>query len=294
MGAIESISFFQSQATNVSTSFGARVPADRHPCAMDSVGQRILYVRQALGRSQEAFAKPLGVSRGAVGNWERDQGIKTENLSAIARTYSVPLDWLANAIGEPPTLDRDDQMVRMPVTQPDAISRPGDAPPTLGIATGATGIPPGAIAEVNVRGGLGDGTLAIVHEEAHTSGMAYSAEEVRDWWRLPDWLVRSAMNASPAQLACFPVEGDSMEPSVRAGDVVFINLAHRKPSPDGIYAIADSFGGVQVKRIEVASAVNDDRVRVRIISDNPRHSAYERPIDDVHIIGRVIGIFSRK
>lgn len=44
--------------------------------------------------TQDEFARRLGVTRGAVGNWERDQGIKTENLSTISEIFRVPIDWL--------------------------------------------------------------------------------------------------------------------------------------------------------------------------------------------------------
>lgn len=260
---------------------------------MDTVGQRIAYVRAALGLSQDAFGKRLEVSRGAVGNWERDQGIKTENLAAIARLFGAPMDWLANGRGDPPDLDRDSTISRAPIAQLDDAEG-ALAPPTLGQETGARRVPAGAIAEMNLRGGLGSGTLSIVTQEPHASGSSYAAEEVRDWWRLPDWIVRATLNAAPSQLACFPVDGDSMEPTIRAGDVVFINVTHRFPSPDGMYAIADPFGGVQVKRLEVVSSYNEDPVRVRIISDNPRHNTVERVLTEVMVIGRVVGTFSRK
>lgn len=265
-----------------------------HLAPMDSVGQRIAYVRAALGLSQEAFGKRLGLSRGAVGNWERDQGIKTENLSAISRAFGAPMDWLANGRGAAPDLSRDSTITRAPLTQPDDVEGLLDAPPTFGQETGAQRVPAGAIAEMNLRGGLGTGTLSIVTQEPHASGASYAAEEVRDWWRLPDWMVRATLNSAPSQLACFPADGDSMEPTIRAGDVVFINVTHRFPSPDGIYAIADPFGGVQVKRLEVVSSYNEDPVRVRIISDNPRHTTVERVLTEVMVVGRVVGTFSRK
>ena len=264
-----------------------------HPSPMETVGQRIAHARAALGLSQEAFGKRLGVTRGAVGNWERDQGIKTENLMLVARVFSVPMDWLANGIGSPPDLSRDTAITRAPIdeTDHDGVLL---APPTMGSETGVQRLPHGAIAEMNLRAGLGNGTLSIVSEEFHPSGATYAAEEIRDWWRMPDWVVRSTLNATPSQLACFPADGDSMEPTIRAGDVVFINVSHRSPSPDGIYAIADPFGGVQVKRIEVISTFDEDPVRVRILSDNPRHMPVERTLPEIKIVGRVVGTFSRK
>lgn len=61
---------------------------------MKTVGQRIVELRTAMGLTQTQFAGQLGVTRGAVGNWERDQGVKLENMALIADKCGVTLDWL--------------------------------------------------------------------------------------------------------------------------------------------------------------------------------------------------------
>lgn len=70
---------------------------------MNSVGSRIRYLRKELGLTQAAFAELLDVAtRGAVGNWERNQGIKTENLQHIAMRTKSSFEWLATGRGDPP------------------------------------------------------------------------------------------------------------------------------------------------------------------------------------------------
>lgn len=66
-----------------------------------ALGARIKRVRQAYGDlTQQEFADRLsGVSRGAVGNWERGLGIKRENLSVIAKEFGVSFEWLAENRG---------------------------------------------------------------------------------------------------------------------------------------------------------------------------------------------------
>lgn len=61
-----------------------------------SIGARITNLRKDRGLTQEAFGKKLGVTRGAVGNWERGEGIKRENLQAISTAFDVSFEWLAN------------------------------------------------------------------------------------------------------------------------------------------------------------------------------------------------------
>jgi transcriptional regulator with XRE-family HTH domain len=69
---------------------------------MESIGSRIRSIRQKAGLTQTEFATRLdGVTRGAVGNWERDLGIKTENLRSIAQTFGVDFNWLVTGQGAP-------------------------------------------------------------------------------------------------------------------------------------------------------------------------------------------------
>lgn len=65
-----------------------------------SRADRIRAVRKHYGLSQEAFARRLRTTRGAVGNWELGQGIKQENLEGITREFGVSLDWLSSGRGE--------------------------------------------------------------------------------------------------------------------------------------------------------------------------------------------------
>lgn len=72
----------------------------RQPSQADmEIGKRIKEMRAVLGISGLDLAKRLGVTRGAVGNWELGQGIKRENLQLIADNYNISLDWLASNSG---------------------------------------------------------------------------------------------------------------------------------------------------------------------------------------------------
>lgn len=52
--------------------------------------------------TQGAFAAALGVTRGAVGNWETGGGVARESLAAISRQFGVSLDWLDGKDLSPP------------------------------------------------------------------------------------------------------------------------------------------------------------------------------------------------
>lgn len=140
--------------------------------------------------------------------------------------------------------------------------------------------------EIDVTAGLGGGGLTIIEQNGDFSG-----EVVRDFWRLPPWVL-SRFNAQAGNIKAFPSQGDSMEPTIDDGDVVFADIRHRVPSPPGVYVLADEFGGVVVKRLEVISRPRDEIVMVRVISDNPRHAPKDLTLDEITILGRYVGRFT--
>lgn len=147
-----------------------------------------------------------------------------------------------------------------------------------------------AIEEIDVLAGLGGGGLSVV-ENTTVNGITFSKEVVRDVWRLPEWML-TRFNAKPQHIKAFPARGDSMIPTINDGDVVFVDTRHQVPSPPGIYALADEFGGVVVKRLEVISRPQEDPIVVRVSSDNTKHRDRELTLDEIRIIGLYVGRFT--
>jgi transcriptional regulator with XRE-family HTH domain len=59
------------------------------------LGERIKSARGKVGLTQARLAKELGISRGAVGQWEIGMGVPcTERLGTLAALLGVSLDWL--------------------------------------------------------------------------------------------------------------------------------------------------------------------------------------------------------
>ncbi|MCX5571457.1 LexA family transcriptional regulator [Kaistia nematophila] len=166
-----------------------------------------------------------------------------------------------------------------------------DSHATVGWETGRQGIPAHSIAEIDVTAGLGAGGIAMISEATSPSGARFAAEVIKDFWVLPAWIL-ARLGIKPEHAAAFPMQGDSMEPTLFAGEVGFIDLRHRIPSPPGIYAIADQFGGVMFKRLDVVSKPSDPDVMVSVISDNPRHEPKLLALEDLYVLGRYIGKFS--
>ena len=103
------------------------------------------------------------------------------------------------------------------------------------------------------------------------------------------WIERR-LGVAPSSLRMLNIRDDSMEPTLRLGDVALVDTTKRTPSPPGVFALFDGFG-LMAKRLEYAAEPSPQQLR--ILSDNPHYSAYERPVDEILIIGRVVW-FSRE
>lgn len=226
---------------------------------MTTKGARIKQVREKLQLTQDAFARMLeGVTRGAVGNWERDQGIKEENIELIAERTGVSFEWLATGRG---SMDPHDVVVPAPQS---AAYRSVRVP------------------DLNIFGGLGGGgALAIIQGE---NGTPIDPEDLRGYWTFPEYMVRAF--GALSGIYAWEVRGDSMEPTLAGGSVVFVDTNQNILPPNDIYAI-DYGDGLMVKRLKLVPRSD----RVSIISDNERYGSDDLPRSDVHVWGRVVGWF---
>lgn len=62
----------------------------------DAVGSLIAKLRETYSLNQQQFAKDIGVSKGAVCQWEQGAHIKTENLYDIAKYFNITISELIN------------------------------------------------------------------------------------------------------------------------------------------------------------------------------------------------------
>jgi len=102
----------------------------------------------------------------------------------------------------------------------------------------------------------------------------------------PANFVREQLQTSPRQLLVVQAEGDTMAPTIASGDKVVVDFGHKTPSPDGLYAIRDSFDNVIIRRLQLLRAPRQSRVK--IISDNPKHAAEEVELNDLEIVGKAL------
>jgi transcriptional regulator with XRE-family HTH domain len=105
-------------------------------------------------------------------------------------------------------------------------------------------------------------------------------------WMFPPSFLSTQLRTSAKNLLVIEAEGDSMVPTIMSGEKVIVDTGHKTPSPDGLYAIRDSFGKVIVRRLQILRAAQPSRVKV--ISDNPKHAAEEVPLTDIEVVGKAL------
>lgn len=66
-----------------------------------SVASRTSELRKSFGLTQQAFADRLGITRGAVANWDLDRSDPSDAvISLICRVFNVREAWLRDGTGE--------------------------------------------------------------------------------------------------------------------------------------------------------------------------------------------------
>jgi len=82
------------------------------------------------------------------------------------------------------------------------------------------------------------------------------------------------------------VIGDSMEPTIKDGSIIFINRNDKNIANGGIFVISTS-SGTFVKRVNLKS-----NGEIELISDNKIYPVETVLANDIEIVGKVIKIFS--
>jgi transcriptional regulator with XRE-family HTH domain len=142
---------------------------------------------------------------------------------------------------------------------------------------------PGQVPELDTRAGLGGGGLPA--REVRKDG-SHADPLKAEGWLFPKSFVREQLHSSPGRLLVLDTTGDSMAPTIVSGERVIVDTGHKTPTPDGLYAIRDTFECIVVKRLQVLRSSRPTRVKV--ISDNPNHPSEEAPLGDLEIVGKVL------
>ena len=127
---------------------------------------------------------------------------------------------------------------------------------------------------LDIHASAGGGALVDASADTATAALAFP----RSW-------LRKISPSKTDALKLITISGDSMAPVLEHGDTVMLDTDQTRPTPPGIFILHDGLGLV-AKRIELVPSTTPQILR--ICSENQAYTNYQRTIDEVQIIGRVV------
>lgn len=223
------------------------------------MANRIREVRKSKHLTLEELAGLTGISTSYISRIEAGgRGLSLENAIKIARELQSEV------------IDITDEFSEEDI----------EAAQKLDLST-----PPKATGDIpNLRLHAGMGSVGGMEQIEGAEGGFVPAEFTDGFWSFPETVRDRFRNIKKTH--AIPVVGDSMQPTLIDGAVVFVDTTHLVPSPPDLYAV-DYGDGLMVKRIELVPRSK----KVRVISDNDKYGTYEMSRTDLRVFGRVVAWF---
>lgn len=218
---------------------------------MEEISDFAMRLKEALGsESVNSFAKKCEIAESTMRNYFKNRLPDAGLALRMADILEINLEWLISG-REPKEKDAT------------AVS---SASANVAISDQFTMVP-----RLDVQASAGNGSLA-------------QSEEPIDFLAFQDSWLRER-KISPRFARILTARGDSMEPTIRDGDVLLVDTSITSVYDNAIYIVVYN-GHVLVKRVNLK---RDGALT--IISDNDRHPPEEVPlaeVPDLHIAGRVM------
>lgn len=114
------------------------------------------------------------------------------------------------------------------------------------------------------------------------NGIENLTENVAGQWVMPMPDFRQITMSAPENIKLLRVKGDSMNPTLKDGDWVMVDITRKAPDSDGLFLLLLA-NGLAVKRVQCGLGQN-----ITVISDNPIYAPIPATLEEVPIAGKVI------
>jgi len=118
---------------------------------------------------------------------------------------------------------------------------------------------------------------------ASAGGGAEVFDENYETISIDEKIMHNMVGMGNTELEAIHVDGESMEPTLQDGSIVFVDREQTDINKNGIF-IASTTGGLFIKRIQQRA----DGM-IELISDNSMYPPQAVPADEVTIVGKVVG-----
>lgn len=237
------------------------------------VGTRIYDLLKERGISQAELARRIGMSQQAVWKLIYGHSLSSSKIHLIARELGTSVEYLEGGDDEWAAAHRDNTGA---VDRADFVGEGGPAyrgEPVTRLEVDQADF--ALIPQIEIGFSMGGGLHLDEHVEAHVVPLP------RQW-------LKPAMKGNFNQLRIVTGEGDSMEPTLRDGDICVIDTAQNALNgQDRIWCLGYGDLGM-IKRVR---AMPDGGLQ--IISDNSNVRPFTAYDGEVQIFGRVIWIGRR-
>ena len=114
-------------------------------------------------------------------------------------------------------------------------------------------------------------------------------DKVRSWAVPADYLKTELQCLSTSGLIIWRIHSSDLEPPYERGDKVIVDTNAKKPSPSGMFLLwlEDGVG----PSLNHVSVVPQGTTMIASVSRKAAGNGYEVPVDKLHVIGRVRGLF---
>lgn len=221
------------------------------------LNKRIIIARKSKGFTQKLLAQKLDISLPTMNHYETGKRIPSAGLLAeLAKVVDCDAGWLLSGEGNPQKItDLSESSVSSSDMDEFVL-----------------------VPKYNIEASAGGGS--VIHSEQIVDHLAFKA----------DW-IHKELGTHPKNLLLVHSVGDSMEPTIRSGDLLLVDRNKSKLKGEGIYLI-NLDDGLMVKRIEFLLGGS-----VAIRGDNTAVSREQvlpaMDLKKLHILGRVVWIGSK-
>lgn len=264
----------------------------------ESITRYVRSLRERAGLSMAAMAKAMGYRNAS--SYQRYEDANAYSGGHLKRDLVAKLDRALTGKGVPPITAQEVWELAGPefAEMREYTYVPLDEETYEVAADGTHGFTrdhwrpktPGAIPELDVEAGAGEGTVGNVIVLPMDGGTV-SAHEVVDEWPLPEAWLREVVE-NPGLTIILPIRGDSMVPNYMPGDRVVVDLSQNTLQVDGVYLLSYDMGPPQIKRLQRVPLTIPPKVSIK--SDNPSYDTFEVELDLLRIHGRVCAYVGRR
>jgi phage repressor protein C with HTH and peptisase S24 domain len=206
-----------------------------------SLSDRLRKVRELKGLTQKQFATSLGLGLNSWQKWETNGLLPPSDVLAQLAKTGISIDWLITGDGKMHSIasqhfdvaDLTHEIFNRVVRQrlDDAFPQESSTQQSVHNESEFVLVP-----RYDIQASAGPG--AFNDEEQIVDWLAFS----RDW-------VRTTLRVDPKWLVLLSAVGDSMEPTIRAGDLLLVDRSVGAFRDDAIYVLQIA-GQLMVKRVQ--------------------------------------------